>query len=277
MRYPSLGLSFALAVSAALGCGADPHASSAPPAQATSTDRPAASAAIARALDDFHDAAARADEARYFAHFADDAVFLGIGIATEPLGPRRLPRLRPSALRRRKGVVLPRDEARDHRLRRRGLRVLRRGPRDREARTGARVGGARAPRGCVEDRAVQPRGRRSEREIRRGSRAARSPRGAGRGRAGREVTRCFSSASASARSSRAPSSSAFPALTSGVRVTRILRPPRPRRCTRWKGIVLPSFSNESSTSSTAFARTSAPTTCSSVERSSASAKTSRWS
>src|SRR5438270_12245619 len=33
--------------------------------------------AIQAELDDFHDAAARADEARYFAHFADDGVFLG--------------------------------------------------------------------------------------------------------------------------------------------------------------------------------------------------------
>ncbi len=33
--------------------------------------------AIARELDDFHDAAAHADEARYFAHLAEDAVFLG--------------------------------------------------------------------------------------------------------------------------------------------------------------------------------------------------------
>jgi hypothetical protein len=32
---------------------------------------------IASALDDFHDAAARADEDRYFAHFAPDGVFLG--------------------------------------------------------------------------------------------------------------------------------------------------------------------------------------------------------
>ena len=35
------------------------------------------SAAIARVLDDWHDAAAKADEARYFAHFAPDGVFLG--------------------------------------------------------------------------------------------------------------------------------------------------------------------------------------------------------
>src|SRR5919204_5443286 len=33
--------------------------------------------AIASALDDFHDAAARADEDRYFAHFAPGGVFLG--------------------------------------------------------------------------------------------------------------------------------------------------------------------------------------------------------
>jgi ketosteroid isomerase-like protein len=32
---------------------------------------------IAQVLDDFHDAAARADEARYFAHFAPEGVFLG--------------------------------------------------------------------------------------------------------------------------------------------------------------------------------------------------------
>src|SRR5712671_8061426 len=32
---------------------------------------------IASALDDFHDAAARADEDRYFAHFAPGGVFLG--------------------------------------------------------------------------------------------------------------------------------------------------------------------------------------------------------
>ena len=34
-------------------------------------------AAIAAALDDFNDAAAQADEARYFAHFAPDAIFIG--------------------------------------------------------------------------------------------------------------------------------------------------------------------------------------------------------
>jgi hypothetical protein len=36
---------------------------------------------ISRELDDFHDAAARADEERYFAHFAADGVFLGTDAA----------------------------------------------------------------------------------------------------------------------------------------------------------------------------------------------------
>lgn len=34
-------------------------------------------AAVAAVLDDFHDAAAKADEERYFGHFAEEAVFLG--------------------------------------------------------------------------------------------------------------------------------------------------------------------------------------------------------
>jgi hypothetical protein len=38
---------------------------------------PQAEQAIASALDDFHDAAAKADEERYFAHFAPGGVFLG--------------------------------------------------------------------------------------------------------------------------------------------------------------------------------------------------------
>jgi hypothetical protein len=40
-------------------------------------DAESSKAAIARVLDDLEDAAARADEARYFALFADEAVFLG--------------------------------------------------------------------------------------------------------------------------------------------------------------------------------------------------------
>lgn len=48
-----------------------------PAARASLAARDASVRAIARVLDDFHDAAAKADEVRYFAHFADDAVFLG--------------------------------------------------------------------------------------------------------------------------------------------------------------------------------------------------------
>ena len=57
---------------ASAGCGGAPVA---PPM--TPIDRPALERAVATALDDFHDAAAHADESRYFAHFADDGVFLG--------------------------------------------------------------------------------------------------------------------------------------------------------------------------------------------------------
>lgn len=62
----------------ALSCGAPPSpplAVSSPPASAPDVD--ATKSAIARVLDDLHDAAAHADEARYFAHFAADGVFLG--------------------------------------------------------------------------------------------------------------------------------------------------------------------------------------------------------
>lgn len=38
---------------------------------------PSADTEVRRVLDDWHDAAARADEARYFSHFTADAVFLG--------------------------------------------------------------------------------------------------------------------------------------------------------------------------------------------------------
>ena len=53
-----------------------------PPAPAASApvDRTAAERDVARELDDFHDAAAHADEARYFAHFAPDGVFLGTDV-----------------------------------------------------------------------------------------------------------------------------------------------------------------------------------------------------
>ena len=42
---------------------------------------PAAEQAVASALDDFHDAAAKADEDRYFSHFAPGGVFLGTDAA----------------------------------------------------------------------------------------------------------------------------------------------------------------------------------------------------
>ena len=52
-----------------VACGATPVHTT----HAESDDR----AAITAVLDDFHDAAAHSDEARYFAHFTDDGVFLG--------------------------------------------------------------------------------------------------------------------------------------------------------------------------------------------------------
>jgi hypothetical protein len=51
-------------------------AAAAPPAAPAPSPAPD-EAAVERALDDWHDAAAHADEARYFAHFATSAVFLG--------------------------------------------------------------------------------------------------------------------------------------------------------------------------------------------------------
>ena len=56
------------------------HCSSAPSAKAPAHapfDRTSAARAVAHALDDLHDAAAHADEPRYFAHFAPEGVFLG--------------------------------------------------------------------------------------------------------------------------------------------------------------------------------------------------------
>ena len=55
-----------VAVPAVAGCGA----SSAPPTVE----------AVAAVLDDWHAAAAAADEERYFSHFASDGVFLGSGM-----------------------------------------------------------------------------------------------------------------------------------------------------------------------------------------------------
>jgi hypothetical protein len=69
-------LRVSMAASALLACTparvAPPPSPSAAPLDAEASKRD-----IARTLDDMHDAAARAEEARYFAHFAADAVFLG--------------------------------------------------------------------------------------------------------------------------------------------------------------------------------------------------------
>lgn len=57
----------------ALGCGGGPP----PPATAKAADSGAAIKEIDRVLDDWHEGATRADETRYFGHFAPGAVFLG--------------------------------------------------------------------------------------------------------------------------------------------------------------------------------------------------------
>lgn len=59
----------------AMGCGATAGAPSAP--QPTTRAPALVDADVARVLDDWHAAAAAADEVRYFAHFAAFAVFLG--------------------------------------------------------------------------------------------------------------------------------------------------------------------------------------------------------
>ncbi len=67
-------VAMAILVSMALpACAAEVMAPRTPPP----LDRDAAVRAITLVLDDLNDAAARADEARYFAHYAPDAVFLG--------------------------------------------------------------------------------------------------------------------------------------------------------------------------------------------------------
>jgi uncharacterized protein (TIGR02246 family) len=71
--------------SAALSCRSAPPPASAPPASAVID--PGASAAIGAVIDDWHAAAAEADEARYFGHLTDDAVFLGTD-ATERWGKK---------------------------------------------------------------------------------------------------------------------------------------------------------------------------------------------
>lgn len=69
-----LAFAFALATPFMMSCGGAgmPHDGAAP-----AVSDPTAKTTIAAVLDDWHDAAARADEERYFGHLAPDAVFLG--------------------------------------------------------------------------------------------------------------------------------------------------------------------------------------------------------
>jgi hypothetical protein len=71
---------FPLVLGVAAGCSG-----SAPPSDHPRPDAQRARVDIDRVLDDWHDAAAHSDEARYFAHFAQGGVFLGTD-ATERWG-----------------------------------------------------------------------------------------------------------------------------------------------------------------------------------------------
>jgi ketosteroid isomerase-like protein len=64
----------ACSILATVACTATPPAA-APPSPPW--NRAAAEQEVARELDDLHDAAARSDLGRYFAHYAPDAIFLG--------------------------------------------------------------------------------------------------------------------------------------------------------------------------------------------------------
>ena len=76
-RAPGAVIALILASAGAVACGAPPPPQTPTATPAVVADWGVAVVAIGRELDDFHDAAAHADEARYFAHLADDAVFLG--------------------------------------------------------------------------------------------------------------------------------------------------------------------------------------------------------
>jgi hypothetical protein len=69
--------SFVLTLLVTTGCAGACPAATAP---AASIDRAAAERDVARELDDLHDAAAHADETRYFAHFAPGGAFLGTDV-----------------------------------------------------------------------------------------------------------------------------------------------------------------------------------------------------
>ncbi len=76
-RACALALAALVAGTSQLACADAASVPSPVTAAAAPVDRASASAAIARELDDLNDAATHADEARYFAHFADETVFLG--------------------------------------------------------------------------------------------------------------------------------------------------------------------------------------------------------
>lgn len=66
----------ALLATACAPAGAPPP-EKCPPNKAAPARAPGTDAEVARVLDDWHDAAAKADEPRYFSHFAEGGVFLG--------------------------------------------------------------------------------------------------------------------------------------------------------------------------------------------------------
>jgi hypothetical protein len=83
-RSALLGL-FLIGCAAAGPGGPEGPPAAGPAAGAVPVDEAALRDAIGRVLEDFHDAAAESDEARYFGHFTADAVFLGTD-ATERWG-----------------------------------------------------------------------------------------------------------------------------------------------------------------------------------------------
>jgi len=75
-RAGSLSLAALAALAALAGCAESAPAAPQTP-KAAAQDVEADRRAVVAELDDWHAAAARADEARYFGHFAKDAIFLG--------------------------------------------------------------------------------------------------------------------------------------------------------------------------------------------------------
>jgi hypothetical protein len=74
LRPSTLSASIALTL---LACAGGPVTNPTPAATVPAEPAEPEARVIARTLDDFHDAAAKADEPRYFAHFARGGIFLG--------------------------------------------------------------------------------------------------------------------------------------------------------------------------------------------------------